>query len=128
MKKRQTACVCTSITGKLDLRKRFHGRWVKKSNRISLWGDPIIWRYRGNKKKKKIPEHLNTLGGINDGRILLSGFSLRRKKEKSKKEHFFTFCSTRGLNPEPPKNGKTGCQTLPPPSFPALGLVPASQA
>ena len=75
-----------------------------------------------------IPGHLKTLGGINDGRILISGFYLRRKKEKSKKQHFFTFCPNWGLNPKPPKNGKTGCPTLPPPSFPALGLVPVSQA
>ena len=124
MKKRQTACVCTSITGKLDLRKRFHGRWVKKSNRISLWGDPIIWRYRGNKKKKKIPEHLNTLGGINDGRILLSGFSLRRKKEKSKKEHFFTFCSTRGLNPRPSKKWQNRMSIFASTLVPSTGTCP----
>ena len=82
MKKHRKAFVCTSVTGKLDLRKRFHGRWAKKSNRISLWGEPIICWYRGNKRKKMIPGHLKTLRGVNDGRILLSGFSLRRKKEK----------------------------------------------
>ena len=60
--------------------------------------------------------------------FLFSGLYSRRKTRKKKKKHFFTFCSTRGLNPKPPKNGKTGCPTLPPPSFPALGLVPVSQA
>ena len=114
--------------GKSQSEKAFSRLAGEKRNWISPWGAPIIWRYRGKKRKKKIPEHLKTLGGINDGRILISGFYLRRKKEKSKKQHFFTFCSTRGLNPKPPKNGKTGCQTLPPPSFPALGLVPVSQA
>jgi hypothetical protein len=43
---------------------------------------------RGKEEEKKIPESLKTLGRINDSRILLFDFSLRRKKEK-KKQHFF---------------------------------------
>ena len=70
--------------GKLELRCRFYGRWAEKSNRKSPRGSPIIWRMRLKQERKMTPEPLNTLGGIMDGFVWLSGFSLRRKKEKEK--------------------------------------------
>jgi hypothetical protein len=92
--------------------------------RKSLWGEAIIWRSRGKPDLKKIPEPLNTLGRINDGRILLSGFSLRRKeKEKEKTALFFLFCASPGSNPRPSKKWQNRMSKLPPPSFPRLGPV-----
>ena len=124
MKKRHLALVCTSWAGKLELGCRFRGGWAKNIWEKSLWGEAIIWRSRGKPDLKKIPEPLNTLGRINDGRILLSGFSLRRKEKEKEKQHFFDFAPARVWTHDHRKNGSK----LPPPSFPRPGLVPVSAA
>ena len=86
--------------GKLELRSRFYVRWAEKSNRKSPRGAPIIWRMRVKQERKMTPEPLNTLGGIMDGFVWLSGFSLRRKKkEKKEKIALFRFIAPPGFEP-----------------------------
>ena len=122
MKKRLSAFVCTATVGKLELRNRFYGRWAEKSNRKSPRGAPIIWRMRVKQEKKKMtPEPSNTLGGIIDGFVWLSGFSLRRTKRKKKKKHFFVSWPRPGLNPRPPKKWQKRL-------IHARSLVPRSEA
>ena len=99
------------LSGKTWAGMSFSRRVGEKYMRKSLWGEAIIWRSRGKPDLKKIPEPLNTLGRINDGRILLSGFSLRRKLKEKEKQHFFDFAPARVWTHDHRKNGKTGCQS-----------------
>ena len=124
MKKHRKAFVCTSVTGKLDLRKRFHGRWVKKSNRTSPWGEPIIWRYRWNKEKKKIPESLNTLEGIYDVLFSVLWPLFAKKDKKKEKRALFHFLHHLGFEPKTAKKWQNRMSNFASTLVPSSGTCP----